>query len=495
MTRIEAWLSHAVRRITAEPLGAHQAAVVRIGFSLTWLLFLLREYPHRHELYGPDGPWSWSMGRRLVEDNGAFTALLWSDSQVWFECVYALAVVSSVLLLLGWRTRTMTVLFMFGVLSVENRSIFMSDGGDNVIHLMAIYLVLTRCGVVWSLDARRARRARSATRAAAAAEAAVAEYPEDRDRTQVQDAGGRAEARDVVGPVLWSVLAVALLVVTVQGYTDATWLLVFWGLWATHGLWWYADRRAAGAGTPAPGGPPTAAARSGKGDLRLLLDVIANLVHNAGLVIIMAETCLIYATAGWYKIQGSRWQDGTAVYYPLHLDYFSPWPALSEKLGSHGLVVLALTYGTVMVQVAFPFALFNRRVKNVLLVAMIGEHIGIAVTLGLPFFSMAMIAADSVFAPTAFLLWLGTMTVRVRDAALRRVRPARAQRNEATTPPPPDGTPDQVGEPPRPAEQRAGDEVAQNKAGRPAPGASEPSGDATETAAPSAPVGTAESPS
>lgn len=40
---------------------------------------------------------------------------------------------------------------------------------------------------------------------------------------------------------------------------------------------------------------------------------------------IMAEVCLIYATAGWYKIQGSRWQDGTALYYPLGLDYFTPW--------------------------------------------------------------------------------------------------------------------------------------------------------------------------
>lgn len=58
---------------------------------------------------------------------------------------------------------------------------------------------------------------------------------------------------------------------------------------------------------------------------RILLDVVANLVHNAALMIIMAEACLIYATAGWYKIQGSRWQDGTAVYYPLHLDSFSPW--------------------------------------------------------------------------------------------------------------------------------------------------------------------------
>ncbi len=81
-------------------------------------------------------------------------------------------------------------------------------------------------------------------------------------------------------------------------------------------------------------------------------------------------------------------------------------------------MVMVLTYGTVIVQVAFPFTLFNRRVKNVLLVAMICEHAGIALLLGLPFFSMAMIAADAVFLPTVFLVWLGA---RVTALSRRRL--------------------------------------------------------------------------
>jgi hypothetical protein len=117
--------------------------------------------------------------------------------------------------------------------------------------------------------------------------------------------------------------------------------------------------------------------------------------------------CLIYSTAGWYKIQGSRWQDGTALYYPLHLDDFTPWPALSHALAGNDVMVMLITYGTVIVQVAFPFTLFNRRVKNVLLGCMMLEHASIAIVLGLPFFSLAMIAADAVFLPTGFLRWLG----------------------------------------------------------------------------------------
>ncbi|GAA2474754.1 HTTM domain-containing protein [Streptomyces gobitricini] len=372
-------LARAIQRVTAAALGPYQAAVVRIGFAAAWLLFLLREFPHRHELYGPDGPWSWDMGQQLIANNHAFTVLMWSDSTVWFETVYALAVLSSVLLLIGWRTRTMSVLFMVGVLSLQNRSIFMGDGGDNVVHLMAIYLVLTRCGRVWSVDARRAARP--------------------------------GPTRDPLGPVMWVVLAFGLVAATL--FIDRTgepWLLVLlWMLWAAQGLWWLVCRYA-------PGEP------------RVLADVLANLVHNATLVVIMAEVCLIYATAGWYKIQGSRWQDGTALYYPLKLDYFTPWPFLSDVLAASGLMVMVLTYGTVFVQVAFPFTLFNRRVKNVLLVAMMLEHAGIALLLGLPFFSLAMIAADAVFLPTVFLLWLGARVRRGRDRLLpgtRRVPPGR----------------------------------------------------------------------
>ncbi|MGW3493206.1 HTTM domain-containing protein [Streptomyces sp. NPDC001020] len=386
MNRIARSVTHGINRVTEASLGPYQTAVVRIGFAATWLLFLLREFPHRQEMYGPDGPWSWDLARRLVEGNHAFTVLMWSDSRVWFETVYLLALLSSVLLLVGWRTRTMSVLFMVGVLSLQNRNVFMGDGGDNVIHLAAIYLVFTRCGQVWSLDARRTRR------------------------THAEHAWGGRPRPDRVGPALWALLGFALVLATGAGRMSGGWLTVFWGLWAVQGLWWYLVRRA-------PHAEP-----------RILLDVVANLVHNAALLVIMAEACLIYSTAGWYKIQGSRWQDGTAVYYPLHLDYFSPWPALSDLLSSHGVMVLLVTYGTVAAQVAFPFALLNRRVKNVLLALLMTEHAVIAVVLGLPFFSLTMIAADAVFLPTSFLRRLGEWTARAcgRAAAARARRTPRS---------------------------------------------------------------------
>ncbi|MFE6054677.1 HTTM domain-containing protein [Kitasatospora sp. NPDC056446] len=372
----------AVRAFTGRALGRHQAAVVRIGFGLVWLAHLLREWPHRRVLYGDRSPWSTELADRLLSDNGAFTVLPWFGGRLWFELVYHLAVLAALAVLLGWRTRASTVLFLVTVLSLQNRDVFLGDGGDNVVHLMAVYLVFTRCAEVWSLDARP----------------------------------GRARTGPS-GVVLWAVLGAVLAACQYGGFAGGSltwtgrtfpyvgWSPLFWGLWAVAGLWWLLGRLR-------PDGEP-----------RAVLDALANMVHNCAMLVIAVEVVLIYATAGWYKVQGSRWQDGTALYYPLHLDYFTPWPGLSALVGSMLLPVFLISYGTVIAQVAFPFTLLDRRVKNALLAVMMLEHAGIAVVLGLPVFSLAMIAADAVFLPTGALLWAAARLGRVRGGGFRR-RPA-----------------------------------------------------------------------
>ncbi|MBO8192780.1 HTTM domain-containing protein [Streptomyces oryzae] len=409
--RVERCVSRGLARITAQALGPYQTAIVRIGFGAAWLFFLLREWPHRQELYGPDSPWTWGLARQLIDTNDAFTVLMWSSSNSWFQLVYVVAIAAAAAVLLGWHTRASTVLFMVGVLSLQNRSVFMGDGGDNIIHLMSMYLVFTRCAQVWSLDARRTRRFRERRKAAteragepggeqlagrpdAVERPDTAGYPDTAGRPDAVGVAAVAGSAGVGGVVLWTVFGAVLVGSSVAGGFSIGWALFYWALWAVHGLWWVVNRAAVRGGT---------AVR----ELRDVCDILANLAHNGVLLVIMIEVCLVYSTAGWFKIQGSRWQDGTAVYYPMNLDYFTPWPELSHLLAGNGVMVFLVTYGTVATQVAFPFTLLNRRAKNVLLAFMITEHLSIAVLLGLPFFSLAMIAADAVFLPTAFLVWAG----------------------------------------------------------------------------------------
>ncbi|MFE3882206.1 HTTM domain-containing protein [Streptomyces lydicus] len=376
-TKLDRAIARGLNKITGLTLAPYQAAVVRIGFALTFGLYLLREWPHRQELYGTTSPWGLDLAHRLVASNHAFTVLLWSSDRLWFELVYHGTILACLLLLVGWHTRTTSLLFMIGVLSLLNRNVLLGDGGDTLIHLIASYLVLTRCGQVWSLDARRRARA-----------AALGE-----------------EDRNPVGVALWGLCGLGLALAQITGFAQLPWgwILIFWGMWLIQALWYWAGR-------------------SRFSEVRGVLDVTANLVHNSAMFVIAAQVCLLYATAGWYKIQGPRWQDGTALHYPLHLNYFSPWTPLSQALDSGSVIVTLITYGTVIAQVAFPFTLLNRRVKNVLLAILMTEHATIAVICGLPFFSLAMVVADMVFLPTNFLLWIGSRASSTRKRITRPLR-------------------------------------------------------------------------
>lgn len=321
------WLADRITAVwdllTGHPLSLYGAAVLRIGYGLLYLVFLLREFPHRDEIWGPGSPWTPALARQLFEQTGWFSVLVLSDSHVYFELCYVLALVTSGLFLLGWRTRVLSVLFAVVVISFHSRAIFMTDGGDNLVLLMSLYLVLTACGRRWSLDARRER--------------------------------------------LKSMCAV-----------DA----------------------------------PASVSTLFTWQLRDARTTLITVVHNCGMFLIAAQVCFLYGSAGLYKVQGALWGGGTALHYVLNLELFRPWPALSHFVDEHTLVVAVAGYLTVLLQVAFPFVLFGR-LKYPVLAMLLGMHIGIAVLMGLPLFSGAMIVADAVFLPDRFYAFLPHLCRRV----------------------------------------------------------------------------------
>ncbi|MEU2455344.1 HTTM domain-containing protein [Streptomyces sp. NPDC012765] len=323
--------------LTDRPISLYAASVLRIGYGLLYLVFLLREFPHRDEIWGPGSPWTPAMAQQLFAQTGWNSVLLLSDSRAYFELCYVAAVVTSALFMLGWRTRATSVLFAVVVTSFHARSIFMTDGGDNLILLMSLYLVLTACGRRWSLDARRQRRR-------------------------------AARAGDAPEPVR--------------------------GLYAQQ--------------------------------LHDARSTLTTVVHNCGILVIAAQVCFLYGSAGLYKIQGPTWGGGTALHYALNLELFQPWPALSHFVDAYPMAVAIAGYVTVLLQVAFPFVLFGR-LKYPVLTVLLGMHLGIAVLLGLPLFSGAMIVADAVFLPDRFYAFLPHLWRRAaRRTGLRHPGPAPA---------------------------------------------------------------------
>jgi hypothetical protein len=120
-------------------------------------------------------------------------------------------------------------------------------------------------------------------------------------------------------------------------------------------------------------------------------------LHNGGIVAVALQLFIIYGVAGLAKVAGSQWQDGTAVYYPLQLDSLNPWPPLAQFFTANALAVMIATYVAVYIEVFFAFLLLQRWTRIIALIGIVAMHVGIAVLMGLPFFSLSMMAADGIF--------------------------------------------------------------------------------------------------
>lgn len=125
------------------------------------------------------------------------------------------------------------------------------------------------------------------------------------------------------------------------------------------------------------------------------------LAHNLSLLVLAFQVCAIYMSGGLYKAAGMPWQHGFAVYNPLQTQQFGTWPVLSDLLTTWGPLVVAISWGSVLFQCAFPFMLFNRKLRIIGLLGILSFHLGIGLLMGLPWFSLTMIAVDAIFVSDA----------------------------------------------------------------------------------------------
>lgn len=121
------------------------------------------------------------------------------------------------------------------------------------------------------------------------------------------------------------------------------------------------------------------------------------IVHNAAVIAIAGQLVIIYISAGLFKAGGDVWRFGTAIAYPMLLDEYRVWPSLNDLVVSSAVGVWLMTYLAVFLQLYFPPLLLNRVTRRFALAAVILLHVGIAVLMALPWFSLAMVAFDGIF--------------------------------------------------------------------------------------------------
>jgi len=127
-------------------------SLMRLSMGLGILFYLLAHYPERHLLWGADGLWPTEKFMEVAEERGIITLFHLSDAPWFFDLIYHGGIVTTVMFILGFRTRLATILTFLLFWSLYYRNSFVTNGGDNIIRLQLFYLIFAQAGTYFSLD-------------------------------------------------------------------------------------------------------------------------------------------------------------------------------------------------------------------------------------------------------------------------------------------------------------------------------------------------------
>ncbi len=116
----------------------------------------------------------------------------------------------------------------------------------------------------------------------------------------------------------------------------------------------------------------------------------ASVTNRVYVLLLQAHLCVVYATAGLSKAQGSNWWNGDAI-----------WKALMQPQFHHGVdwswlpwlpgFALGLSLMTLVLEIGYTAAVFVPRLRTVWILSMVGMHAGVGLFLGLHLFGAIMI--------------------------------------------------------------------------------------------------------
>ena len=137
------------------PESTAPLAVLRVAFGLVVTAWTLTLLPYLFTFYGPSGvlpeppaigPWQWG----LLTTFNSVPAL---------AIVFLATLVATVALTVGASPRVASVVVLLGLIAFERRNLYVMNGGDILLRVMAVYLVFAPSGESLSWD--RWRRDRS----------------------------------------------------------------------------------------------------------------------------------------------------------------------------------------------------------------------------------------------------------------------------------------------------------------------------------------------
>lgn len=120
---------------------------------------------------------------------------------------------------------------------------------------------------------------------------------------------------------------------------------------------------------------------------------LQNIFTNFAIYACIVQICILYFISGLYQVSGNMWSNGTALYYIAQVDSFSN-PYLTKLFLNNEYLMVFITYSSILVKLAFPFLIINKKTKYFAVISIIIFHLGIGIFMGLVTFSLTMIIAE-----------------------------------------------------------------------------------------------------
>ena len=118
------------------------------------------------------------------------------------------------------------------------------------------------------------------------------------------------------------------------------------------------------------------------------------------------QMAVLFFYSGVGKLSGQEWWDGDAIWMVFSSNEYYSGPLL-DLFARHYWLVNVATYSTVLIEIAYPFLIWQRATRPYLLAAAIMLHVEFAVFMGLFYFSFVMIKGHLSFVREEWLRRLG----------------------------------------------------------------------------------------
>ncbi|SHE85960.1 HTTM domain-containing protein [Pedobacter caeni] len=118
---------------------------------------------------------------------------------------------------------------------------------------------------------------------------------------------------------------------------------------------------------------------------------------NFYLRVLQVHLCIVYFTAGYSKLGGAEWMNGTAIWQAINQpQFYTGLTPFLKSLASYSWVSAGLTWGTLFIELGFPLLIWIRwpKMQVVLLISVLLMHVFIGAVMGLQMFAWIMIVFD-----------------------------------------------------------------------------------------------------